>query len=121
MRAIPPEKDKGVESLTDRVIYLISSNKAQSELMASFLLQKTGAKCLTFENVLDTPSLDAETTEAPRLILLDCLGKDLASLLGEIESLDQIYQPCHRKFELPPQYSTEFLYFNRLFNINELL
>ena len=85
-----PEKDKsaGALTLTGRVIYIVSSNRLQSELIASFLQQKTGAKCQIAENVQNNSPLDDGSTQPPRLVLLDCFGKDPDSILVVLESID---------------------------------
>jgi len=81
--------DTNSATLTDRVIYIIGAFRVQDELMASFLDQKTGAKCLTADNVRDIPTIDDKNTESPRLILLDCLGKNPEDILVELESIDK--------------------------------
>jgi len=81
--------DTNPVSLTDRVIYTIGAYRVQNELMASFLHEKTGAKCLTADNVRDIPTIDDKNTESPRLILLDCLGKNPEDLLVKLESIDK--------------------------------
>jgi len=81
--------DKNSATLTDRVIYIICDCRLQNELMASFLHQKTGTKCLTAGNVRDIPTIDDKNTESPRLILLDCLGEDQEDLLVKLESFDK--------------------------------
>ena len=75
--------------LTHKTIYVVSSCKMQGELVASFLQQKTGAECLTVENLRGIPVLDVESIEPPRLVLLDSLGKDQENLLVELESIDK--------------------------------
>ena len=90
MRSHHPEKDKSVDSFTDRVIYVVSPNRVQSELIASFLKQKTAAKCLTVETIRDIPILNDESIEPRRLVLIDCLGKDPESLLAELESFKKM-------------------------------
>ena len=81
--------DKNSATLTESVIYIICACRLQNELMASFLHQKTGTKCLTAGNVRDIPTIDDKNTESPRLILLDCLGKDQEDLLVKLETIDK--------------------------------
>lgn len=81
--------DKNSATLTDCFIYIIGTFRVQNELMASFLHQKTGAKCLKADNVRNIPTIDDKNTESPRLILLDCLGKDPEDLLVKLESIDK--------------------------------
>jgi len=81
--------DTNPVSLTDRAIYIIGPFRVQNELMVSFLQQKTGAKCLIAKNIHDIRSIDDKNTESPRLILLDCLGKNPENILVELESIDK--------------------------------
>ena len=81
--------DTNPVSLTDRAIYIIGPFRVQNELMVSFLQQKTGTKCLIEKNIDDIRSIDDKNTESPRLILLDCLGKNPEDLLVELESIDK--------------------------------
>jgi LuxR family transcriptional regulator of csgAB operon len=83
-------EEKSAGSLQDRVIYLVSPNRVQCELMASFLKQKTAAKVLIARKIHDIPLPEDESIELPRLILIDCLGKDPEDLLVELESVEKI-------------------------------
>jgi LuxR family transcriptional regulator of csgAB operon len=79
------KKVKGMDSLTDKSIFIIGPMKLQNALMAFFLQQATGAKCLTGEYFSDIEFIDSENNSQQKLVLLDCLGKDLESLLLELE------------------------------------
>jgi len=72
--------------LTDRLIYIIGTNKLQNALMASFLERETGAKCVAVENFHEIQVMNNENIVQPRLVLWDCLEKDLKACLSEIES-----------------------------------
>ena len=84
------KKDKSLDSISDEVIYVVSPNRVQSELIASFLEQTIAANCKTVETIRDIPMLDNESIEPPRLVLIDCLGKDPESLLAELESFKEM-------------------------------
>jgi LuxR family transcriptional regulator of csgAB operon len=71
--------DEGLNSSTNRFIYIVGSGKLQNELMAFFLDQLTEMKCLTGE---DLHSSEGQSN----LVLLDCQGKSLERLLGELEA-----------------------------------
>lgn len=81
-----PSKDKELTQLTDKMIYIIGPRRLQNELMVSFLEQETGAKCTASEDVRHVASRDDKNISQPKLILLDCLEKDLDSYLVELQS-----------------------------------
>ena len=72
---------------TNGTIYIIGPRKLQNELMASYLERETRAKCLLGEDICDVrfPD-DAKCKEQPKLVLFDCHGKDLKSLLVALGS-----------------------------------
>ena len=74
-------------SQTNGIIYIIGPRKLQNELMASCLERETRAKCLLGEDICDVrfPD-DAKGKEQPKLVLLDCHGKDPESLLMALRS-----------------------------------
>ena len=75
----------GMDSLTDKLIYIIGPMKLQNALMVFFLQQATGAKCLTVKNFSDIEFIDSENIGRQKLLLWDCLGKDLEGFLPELE------------------------------------
>ena len=75
----------GMIPLTDKSIYIIGPMKLQNALMAFFLQQSTGAKCLALDYFSDIEFIDSENMGQQKLVLFDCLGKDLESLLPELE------------------------------------
>ncbi len=76
-------------SQTDRIIYIVGPWKLQNELIASRLEQETGAKCRLEEDIFHVPfpdhTKDDIKTES-KLVLWDCRGEDLKSLLVAFES-----------------------------------
>ena len=83
------KNDEGAHSLTGRLIYIIGPAILQNELMAFFLEQQTGAKCLTGENLRSVRGIDDDHTDQPNLVFWDCQGKDPESLLAELKSHGQ--------------------------------
>jgi len=81
--------DEGPDSLPGKFIYIVGPGKLQNELMALFLEQQTGAKCLTGEDLRTIQEIDEDDSVRSNLVLLDCRGKSLESLVSELESCDQ--------------------------------
>jgi len=79
-------KKRKKRQLTDKMVYIVGPLKLQNDLMALFLNLETGAKCLVSKDLLHIPATDDEGIGQPKLVLLDCLGKDIESLLVELES-----------------------------------
>ena len=72
--------------LDDRVIVIIGPRSLQNGLMGHFLEEKTGAECLVIADASQIPAVDDEEEGDPRLILGDCLEKDLDSCMADLES-----------------------------------
>ena len=89
MTAKSSQEDKSGGVFTDVVVYIVSSCRMQKELMVSFLQQKFQAQCLTVESAREITLLNNEGHRLPRMVLVDCLGKDPESLLVELESFDK--------------------------------
>ena len=68
------------------IIYLVGPWRVRNELLSSFLQEKIGAECLIVNTIRDLPVLTGESGYSPRLVLLDCLGKDPVSLWEEFEA-----------------------------------
>jgi hypothetical protein len=79
-------KKRKSRQLTDKLVYIVSPLKLQNDLMALFLNRETGAKCLVGKDLRHIPATDNENIGQPKLVLLDCLGKDRESFLVELES-----------------------------------
>ena len=90
MTAKSSQQDKSGGVFTDFVMYIASFCRMQKELMVSFLQQKFQAQCLTVESGREIPLLNNEGHQPPRIVLVDCLGKDPESILVELESFDKI-------------------------------
>ena len=72
--------------LTGKIIYIVGPINLQNALLALFLEQATGARCLTEENLIDIPVIDNEKIRQQKLVLWDFLGKDLESCLRDFEA-----------------------------------
>jgi len=79
-------EEKDSAQLSDKMIYVIGPRRLQNELMVSFFERETGAKCTAREDVRHVLTRDDKIVSQPKLILLDCLEKDLDSWLLELES-----------------------------------
>lgn len=75
--------------MSDKLIFIIGPRRLQNELMVSFLERETDAKCMICEDLSRVPAVDDEETSQPRLILCDCLEKDLDSCMIELNSCDE--------------------------------
>lgn len=72
--------------LTGKLIYIVGQSRLQNVLMAFFLERETGAKCLTVGDFHDIQAINNGNIEQPKMVLWDCLGKDLETCLSKLES-----------------------------------
>ncbi len=77
---------EGAHSLTGKSILIVGPGKLQNDLMAFFLEQQTGTKCLTAKEPVGFQGIGHEDAGRPDLILLDCGGKSLEELIAQLES-----------------------------------
>lgn len=77
--------DNFLARLPDKSIYIVGPIKLQNVLMAFFLDQATGAKCMTVEHFGDIPAIDNENIGQQKLALWDCLGRNLVNCLLGLE------------------------------------
>jgi DNA-binding NarL/FixJ family response regulator len=79
----PASRKKNTPPLAGRLIHIIGSGDLQNELLAGFLERETGARCTCGETV--TPAVvDEAEKRKPALLLLDCLGQDLAGCIDRL-------------------------------------
>lgn len=79
-------KDKDCTAqLSDNVIYVVGPSRFQNSLMASFLNQATGVKCLVTEGLQEVPGRDDGDTRDKGLVLWDWLGKNMKSCLFDFD------------------------------------
>jgi DNA-binding CsgD family transcriptional regulator len=72
--------------LEHNLIYVVGPIKAQNALMASYLEQDTGARCLPIENLNEVPVTGQKKPgQQKKLALFDYFGKDLEGCLLEFE------------------------------------
>ena len=77
---LPPEGGK---------IYIIGPRTLENALLASFLEQGTGMKCLAVESPRDVPEEDVKGLSGEAvLLLLDCMGKDVDTCIGDLGAGD---------------------------------
>jgi LuxR family transcriptional regulator, positive regulator of biofilm formation len=67
--------------LTEKQIYILGPRSMQNELLANFLAQRTGAKCVMGRNMEEPLSNGPNSS----VILWDCQGKTSRSVLSEIQ------------------------------------
>ena len=80
------QKDSLSDPAIDSLVCVVGPRKLQNELLASFLEQMTGARCLAIESSKDITFIDLEGDGQPKLVLLDLLGKDSRSALLDLEA-----------------------------------
>jgi LuxR family transcriptional regulator of csgAB operon len=73
-------------SLDNREIIIIGPRSLQNGLMGHFLEEKTGAKCLAVADPSLIPAAEDREGSETRLILSDCLERDLDGCLAALES-----------------------------------
>lgn len=66
------------------VVYIVGPSRLQNEAIASCLERETAHECFLFEDLKDIPQEDSESRARPRLVLLDCQGKDPERILSEV-------------------------------------
>lgn len=84
-----PKYDKSHMPLTDKLIYVVGPRRFENELIATFLERETGAECVSKLSIPQVSVTNNRQVGTQRLVLWDCLGKDLETLIGEIESHDE--------------------------------
>jgi DNA-binding CsgD family transcriptional regulator len=72
--------------LTNKQIYVVGPRRFQNELIAKFLEQETGAQCVPKLNIQHISVTNNKRGGMQRQVLWDCLGKNLETLLAEIET-----------------------------------
>ncbi len=79
------EKQKSLQPSTGKVVYIIGPMRLQNELIASCLEREIGAKCFVEKDINRISfSDDSKYSVRPRLVLLDCKGKNLRNLRAEL-------------------------------------
>jgi len=82
-----PGKQKSPKALsTGKLIYLIGPSGLPNEAIASCLRRESGYDCFLFEDINQLDQQNLGDQSRPRLVLLDCQGKDPARLLAELKT-----------------------------------
>lgn len=84
-----------MSSLNDRLIYIVGPHKFQNELMAFFLERSTHAKCLEGAALSDLSASEEGDFHPPRLILWDCLDKELDDCLSDLDACKKSLSDAH--------------------------
>lgn len=79
--------------LADKSVYIVGPRHLQNKLMASFLEQETGARCIAVEDFGSIPAVRKEQNGQARLALWDCLNMDLETCVLEFEANGERVSP----------------------------
>jgi DNA-binding CsgD family transcriptional regulator len=72
-------------SLRDKQIYVVGPQKAQNELMASYLEQETGSRCVVVKDFRGVEVTDDSNGRPRNLALWDCFGRDREACLSILD------------------------------------
>jgi DNA-binding NarL/FixJ family response regulator len=79
------EKQKNLNSSTDKSFYIVGTRKLENELIASCLKRDAGGECFVLEDINQVPIGAEKDFVKQRLVLLCCQGKNLKDILAEVE------------------------------------
>jgi LuxR family transcriptional regulator of csgAB operon len=71
---------------TGNVVYIVGPRRLQNEAIASCLKKETGDECFVLGDISQIPRADPKNHGRPRLVLLDCQGKNPENVLAELRS-----------------------------------
>jgi DNA-binding NarL/FixJ family response regulator len=74
-------------------IHVIGKNKLQNELLLSFLIAKTGLKCICSSKPGQETVTDKNGEDLKKILLIDCKGIDMENLWSDITLLKKSHQP----------------------------
>ena len=75
------EKQKSLRQPIDRTLYVVGPRRLQNDLIASCIESETGCECLVMGDINKIPTDNPKRLGPPSLVLWDCQGKDLKSLV----------------------------------------
>ena len=78
------KNQKGSAASSVNVVYIVGPSRLQNEAIASCLERETAHECFLYEDLQAIPQDDLEGRSRPRLVLLDCQGKDQERILDEV-------------------------------------
>ncbi len=77
-------KQDSSQASTGNVVYIIGPRRLQNEAIASCLKKETGDECFVLGDISQIPRADPKNHGRPRLVLLDCQGKNPENVLAEL-------------------------------------
>ncbi len=105
-----PEKQKSPDgSSAKNLTYIIGPRRLQNEAIASCLMRESGNECVVLEDINLFLQEEMMDKSRPRLVLLDCQGRDPESVLGELRTYLIGKQASNHVvfFNVPPDLSIE--------------
>jgi LuxR family transcriptional regulator of csgAB operon len=107
-RDLTGHEANGSEYATE-VIYIVGPRKLQNELLASFLEEKTDARCVASSDFTSLQGREQPDPANLPLVLLDCYEKDFESILAQIEATGRdVLSKAHvALFNVDPNLSIE--------------
>jgi len=78
------ENQKSSNASTGNVVYIVGPGRLQNEAIASCLERETGNECFVLGDISQVPTADPKDLGRPRLVLLDCQGKNPENVLAEL-------------------------------------
>jgi DNA-binding NarL/FixJ family response regulator len=79
-----PAKQKSSHASAGNVVYIVGPRKFQNDAIASCLERETGNECFVLEEISQIPAADPKDLGRPKLVLLDCQGKNPENVLAEL-------------------------------------
>jgi hypothetical protein len=79
-----PAKQKSSQASTGNVVYIVGPRKFQNDAIASCLERETGNECFVLGDISQIPAADPKDLGRPKLVLLDCQGKNPENVLAEL-------------------------------------
>jgi LuxR family transcriptional regulator of csgAB operon len=79
------ENQKGLDAPNGGTIYIVGPRRLQNEAIASCLKRETSNECAVLEDINHLLQEDLIDNARPRLVLLDCQGKDPEKILPEVK------------------------------------
>jgi LuxR family transcriptional regulator of csgAB operon len=70
---------------TERYIHIVGGINLQNRLLASFLEEETGAKCLTVNGLIESRAAGEKRTNDQKVALLDCSGKNRGDVFHDFQ------------------------------------
>ena len=77
-------KQESSQTSTGNVVYIVGPRRLQNEAIASCLERKTRNECFVLGDISQIPTADPKDLGRPRLVLLDCQGKNPENVLAEL-------------------------------------